>query len=200
MGDGLSGRKPRAGKSKWVREGPSCLSNPLTNPFGCVHTQCCGGAGEEPCGPLNWLPGNGGANFAKCDTATGGQQSPINFDINEEGYGAMGKGGGLVLEGGMCAGKTAVKDGAWEVDFSGCGEGFHVTAKGACVHVCVHACMRLAAVDSHEPMLCNYNVRYWFCLNHRQEVEALDGGWNSRRAVRVSLPVVIAPRVGGPTN
>ena len=105
--------------------------------------QCCGNftAGEEPCGPLNWLPGNGGPDYAKCDPAIGGQQTPINLDINEEGYSGLGKGSGLVFEAGKCSGEVEEKTGTWEVAFFDCDnhgqDGFYVTAKGACVRAYV---------------------------------------------------------------
>ena len=130
-------RKP-AGKPSDCAESPRLSGHPFTSTDSCGRPadppdtrQCCGGTSQEPCGPLNWWQQN-----PKCLPQNGNQQTPINFDINEEGYSGMGKGAGLIFEAGKCAGEVKPKDGVWEVEFFDCSEPFFVTAKGACVRAC----------------------------------------------------------------
>lgn len=54
----------------------------------CVSGPCCGGSGQEPCGPLNWVQ-----QWPNCGT---GQQTPIDLDINEDGYTGLSKTAGSI--------------------------------------------------------------------------------------------------------
>jgi len=91
--------------------------------------QCCGINTPVPCGPLNWATPNG--IYPLCDPANGGQQTPINLDINEAGYSGLSKTSAIRFSKGKCAGEVTQKPGTWEVEFFDCETPFTVTVDGA---------------------------------------------------------------------